>query len=118
MEEQVMDIIWNKKLCSVHDAHEILLKQRKIAYTTVATVFQRLEQKGFITKKIKGFANLYKPRISREAYGKRLADNFLSSFIKSFGDVAIASFADSIERLSPKKRAYLLKLLEKNVKNK
>lgn len=118
LEEMIMDIVWNKKLCSVHDVRETLIKQKNIAYTTVATILQRLEKKGFVKKRARGIANLYEPKISKEVYSKKLANSFLSTFMKSFGNIAIVSFADSIDKLSPQKREYLLKLLKEHDKNK
>jgi len=112
LEQQVMDIIWELKECSVRDVLTKLKKNKSIAYTTVATLFNRLEAKGLIKKQEQGKAYIYKPILSKKSYSKNLAQSFLKTFVSSFGDTAIASFAESIEELPKEKREYFLKLLE------
>jgi len=112
LEQQVMDIVWRRKECSVREAVEELRKTRKIAYTTVATIFRRLVTKGLLTMQEKYFAYIYSPKMSKESYSKKIANTFIKTFVHSFGDIAIASFAKSIDSLPKTKRAYFLKLLE------
>ncbi len=112
LEKQVMDIIWELKECSIRDVLIRLKKDRVIAYTTVATLFNRLEEKGLIKKHEQGKAYIYKPVLSKKSYSKNLVQSFLKTFVSSFGDTAIASFAESIEELPREKREYLIKLLE------
>ena len=118
LEQQVMDIVWDCKECSVRSVFEKLQKTKPIAYTTVATILQRLEIKGIVTKKEDEKAHVYKPKISKEAYSKSLATGFLEKFISSFGNLAISSFAESIEKLPKEKRDYFIKLLEEHERTK
>lgn len=118
LEQKVMDIVWKCKACSVRDVQQQLNSSRKLAYTTVATILQRLHDKGLVERKEEGPAYIYSPKLSKEVYGKNLASSFLQKFINSFGDVAIASFVDSIDNLPKRKRDYFIKLLEENEKNK
>lgn len=118
LEQRIMNIVWEMKSCSTRDVQNKLGKDRKLAYTTVATVLQRLYEKGLITRTAKTKAHIYFPRVSKESYGRNIAQSFLKRFINSFGDTAIASFAESIEQLPKEKRKYFLKLLKDNEKNK
>lgn len=111
-----MNFIWDYKECCVRDVFSELNKQRKIAYTTVATIIQRLENKGFVTKREQGKTNFYKAKQCKKEYTKRLADSFIKKFVGSFGDVAVASFAEGLEDLTDNRREYLLRLLQKNEK--
>ncbi|MBI2420970.1 MAG: BlaI/MecI/CopY family transcriptional regulator [Candidatus Levybacteria bacterium] len=118
LEQLVMNIIWTKKNSSVKDVVEALQKEKKLAYTTVATILQRLFSKGLVTRKEHKFGYIYSPKLSKEKYSKNIARTFLDKFVDSFGDIAIASFAESIDKLPGKKREYFLKLLEENDKSK
>ncbi|OGH05825.1 MAG: hypothetical protein A2W22_05140 [Candidatus Levybacteria bacterium RBG_16_35_11] len=118
LEQKVMNFIWLKKGCCVREVVDELNKEKKIAYTTVATIVKRLENKGFILKRQLGKTNFYKAKFGKETYTKRIADSFIKRFVGSFGDVAIASFAEGLDDLSEDKRRYLLNLLAKNEKNK
>lgn len=111
LEKEVMDILWTDKKCSARDVLNKLQRDKKLAYTTVATILQRLHDKELVKRVENKSGYLYSPQLSKETYSKSIANAFLNKFINSFGDTAIASFADSIEKLPLKKKNYLLKLL-------
>lgn len=113
LEEQVMNIIWECGQCSIRDVmQKINTKDKHLAYTTVATIVQRLHEKGIVAKVEKDGSFIYVPKISKEKYSKSLAQSFISKFLNSFGDVGLSSFAQSIDKLPKQKRDYLLGLLE------
>ena len=118
LEQQIMDILWEYKNSSARDVLINLQKDRTLAYTTVATILQRLYDKGLVKKTEDKSGHIYSPKLSKESYSKNIAQSFLKKFINSFGDTAIASFAESIDKLPAKKREYFLKLLEEYGKNK
>ena len=117
LEQQVMEIVWQCKVCTVREVLGRINKTHQIAYTTVATILQRLYQKGLVSKKQQGAAYLYSPKLTKASYTKKIAQLFLEKFVHSFGNVAIASFAESIETLPEEKRRYFLMLLEKHGKS-
>lgn len=116
LEQEIMDIVWQNKKCSVRDVLNYV--QKKYAYTTVATILQRLHEKRLVNKKVDKAGHIYSPKVSKESYSKNIAQTFLKRFISSFGDTAIASFAQSIDKLPEKKRKYFLEILENHDKNK
>lgn len=118
LEQQVMDILWEHKQCSARDILTQLEKDRKLAYTTVATILQRLYDKGLVTRKDDKLGHIYAPKVSKEKFSKNIAQSFLNKFIDSFGDTAIASFAESIDKLPDEKRKYFLEILDEHDKNK
>lgn len=114
LEKQVMDILWEQKKCSARDILSLLKHEKKLAYTTVATILQRLYDKGLLKRTIDKTVHIYSPKISKEKYSKSIAQNFLKNFIDSYGDTAIASFAESVDKLPKQKRKYFLELLDGN----
>lgn len=118
LEQKVMNVIWECNECSVRDVLLRFEKNHKLAYTTIATILQRLYDKGLVTRKHTKSGYAYSYKMSRKLYSRNIAKNFLKKFIDSFGDTAIASFAESIDQLPKEKRKYLLKLLKENGKNK
>lgn len=117
LEQGVMNIVWNLQTCSIREAREQLQQGKEFAYTTVATIFARLYDKGVLKREKKNSVMYYSPKISRENFSKKLVGAFFSHFFESFGDTAIASFVESIEDLPKEKKNYLLKLLEKHNEN-
>lgn len=118
LEKQVMDIVWDCKQCSTRDILTKLKKEKNLAYTTVATILQRLHYKGLVRRTDGKSGHIYSPKVSKQSYSRNIAQTFLRKFINSFGDIAIASFAESIDKLSEKKRKYFLEILEEHDENK
>jgi predicted transcriptional regulator len=117
LENDVMNVVWRLEKCSVRD---ILpnLANKNYAYTTIATILNRLHKKGLVSKKLEKSSYVYSARVTKESYTKNVAQSFLKKFIGSFGNVAVSSFAESIDDLPEDKRKYFLKLLKNNEKNK
>jgi len=118
LEQAIMEVIWLDKTCSVRGVLTKLQKHRKIAYTTVATILHRLDEKGLVLRESTKSGYVYTPKVSRGVFSKNIANTFLKNFIGSFGDDAIASFADSVDKLPKEKKKYLLELLENYDKDK
>ena len=114
LEQDAMNIIWEYGHCSVRDVLERINKKKKLAYTTIATILQRLYDKGLVTRTNNEVVFYYSPKLSKENYSKNMARSFIAKFFNSFGDTAISSFAESIEELPKNKKEYFLKLLIKH----
>ena len=112
LEMEVMDILWNSGHGTVNDVLNIIGKNRQIAYTTVATIMQRLFDKGLLTRKQEKSYYVYLPQLSKADYSKKIIKNFLHNITHTFGHGALTSFAESIDSLPKKKKQDLLKLLQ------
>jgi len=60
-ELEIMKLVWQREDATVRDVYQALLKRRKIAYTTVMTVMNTLETKGYLKKRRQDRAFLYRP---------------------------------------------------------
>ena len=58
-ELEIMKIVWRLQSATVRDVYEALLEQRKIAYTTVMTMMNILEEKKYLKKQAKDRAYIY-----------------------------------------------------------
>ena len=80
-EEQVMQILWELEEAVVKDIVN-RFKKPGPAYTTVATVLNVLEKKGFVVRKKIGNVNLFLPEISKKEYTgfqfKSLLNNYFN----------------------------------------
>lgn len=113
LEQTTMNVVWELKKCSIRDVSNRLNSGKKLAYTTVATLLQRLHEKGLVNRNDDNLTLLYSPKISKKTYSEKMAERLTNNFFKSFGDTAIASFAESIDKLPKQKKEYFLKLLTK-----
>ncbi len=112
LEKEIMDLVWGGGGTTVGQIHKGISNQ-KLAYTTVATILQRLYNKGLLERKREGRAHVYLAKVSKKSYSKQLIKGFLNKLFNSYGDAAVVSFAESIEKLPEEKKRYLLKLLNK-----
>ncbi len=56
-----MKVIWRLENATVRQVYEALLEKRRIAYTTVMTMMNILEQKGYLKKHQQDRAYVYRP---------------------------------------------------------
>jgi predicted transcriptional regulator len=80
LEQLVMDYVWAHPGCSVTACQEALAASRPLKESTVRTLFQRLEQKGYVTHEADGRTYLYRavqPRSNIAATAvKQIIDRF------------------------------------------
>jgi len=96
---------------SVRDVHSVLEGERRIAYTTVLTVMQRLAQRGVLDHERIGRAGRY--RISATVDPTR-ARSLIDQAVNRFGSVAIAQFVERT-REDPELLAELRRQLDMEV---
>jgi BlaI family penicillinase repressor len=60
-ELEIMKVIWRLDTATVRQVYETLLEKRRIAYTTVMTMMNILEQKGYLKKRQEERAYVYRP---------------------------------------------------------
>lgn len=113
LESEIMEIIWqSEEPVSVRVITEALQKKRKIAYTTVMTIMTRLVDKGLLKRATSDKAYTYQPAYSKDKFLTRISRQIIKNFVSSFGDAAIAHFAQEIDKLAPEKKKELTKLLK------
>lgn len=80
-ELEIMEILWKLGESSVREVQDAIQERKRPAYTTVQTIFARLEEKKAVrrTRKI-GNAFLFEPVLTRTSVYRRLIDNFLDLF--------------------------------------
>jgi len=65
-EFELMEILWPLGEASVKDVWTRLNPERRLAYTTVMTVLEKMHRKGILAQRKKGKAYLYSAVLSRE----------------------------------------------------
>lgn len=112
LESEIMEIIWSQKgAVPVKDITEILSKRRQIAYTTVMTIMARLVSKGVLVRHLSGLSYLYKSKVSKEQFVARAVHGIFCASVSTLGEEVLAHFIKEIQKISPKKRQELLKIL-------
>jgi BlaI family penicillinase repressor len=110
-ELDVMTHFWSDRELSAPELYERIGTERGVAYSTVKTIVDRLEQKGAIERIAnRGRTIVYAPIIKRERVRKPLVKAFLR---RLFGDDLRPLFAQLLqdEKLSGEELEYLRKLV-------
>ncbi|MGH9672624.1 MAG: BlaI/MecI/CopY family transcriptional regulator [Bryobacteraceae bacterium] len=59
-ELEILKIVWSRATATVRDVYEALLDRRKVAYTTVMTMMNILERKGYLKRSLQDRAYVYR----------------------------------------------------------
>lgn len=77
-ELEALKVLWDRGEATVRDICEALNAEgEELAYTTVLSLLQVMEQKGLVTHRSEGKAYIYLPAIEREKTLRQLATGFL-----------------------------------------
>lgn len=77
-ELEALKVLWDRGEATVRDVCEALNAQgEELAYTTVLSLLQVMEQKGLVTHRSEGKAYVYLAAIEREKTLRQLATGFL-----------------------------------------
>jgi predicted transcriptional regulator len=89
-EEQIMQILWDRKEGLVKDIRESF-SDPKPARNTVSTVLRILEKKGYVGHKAYGNVHLYHPLVSKSEYSKSQLFGLMEGYFNN-SFPAMASF--------------------------
>ncbi|MCU1328862.1 MAG: transcriptional repressor, CopY family [Bryobacterales bacterium] len=93
-ELEIMKIVWRLERATVRDVYEELLKERKIAYTTVMTMMKVLEQKGHLKRSAEDKAHVYQPSESRLKVVGSMVTEFLNRVFDGSAAPLLAHLVD------------------------
>ena len=97
LETDIMEVVWDRGEVTVRDVHQLLDKDRSLAYTTVMTTLGRLADKGMVRRVEDQPAHRYSALISREEYARSTVKSVVDWLVSRFPDPAVAYFLDRVE---------------------
>ncbi|MGO8684689.1 MAG: BlaI/MecI/CopY family transcriptional regulator [Thermoleophilia bacterium] len=91
LEADVLAIVWehDPQNVSVRDVYEQLLKERRIAYTTVMTVMDNLHKKGLLARDDAGIAFLYSAAIAGDEVAGNVLDDIVARLYRGRPQIAL-----------------------------
>lgn len=100
LEGAVLDALWDAGELATPAVHEKVGLPRKLAYTTILTVLQRLNKKGLAGRREEGRSHVYFAALSREEFARKRGEG-LASTLSALGEVGMAAFLAEAERVDP-----------------
>ena len=113
-EEQIMQVLWEKKKAFVNDLLEVL-PEPKPAYNTVSTIIRILEKKGFVNHKAFGNTYQYFPLVSKKEYTKATFKTLLSGYFSNSFEQMVSFFAKE-ENLTLSEMEEIKRIMDEEIK--
>jgi BlaI family penicillinase repressor len=103
-ELEALKILWEREEVTVRDLADAMnegaaSRKEELAYTTVLSLLQVMEQKGFVTHRREGKAYVYLPKLPRQSTVRQLANTFLEKVFDGAVDEYLVHALES-KRLS------------------
>lgn len=107
LEADALNVLWDRGgWMTPGEVHEVLTKDRQLAYTTVMTVLVHLNEKGFAERLRDGRAFAYHPVQSREEHAASVMASTLTAALNT--PMVLTNF---VEKLDAKQRTQLRRML-------
>ena len=100
-ELEIMHVVWELDGGTVRQVHERLNQQRPLAYTTVMTMMNILEDKGHLTRRKQGRAYRYEPVRPKSQVISGMVDDFVGRVFEGSATPLILSLVK--DKKIPKK---------------
>ncbi len=107
----IMKVIWRLKDVSVREVYETLRERRPVAYTTVMTMMNTLEGKGYLKRELDGRAFRYRPAVPERRVVTKMVKEFVERVFDGSTAPLLAHLVTSTE-LSDDEREELRRLID------
>lgn len=115
LEQAIMKAIWDRPAMTVREVLEALPSQRRVAYTTVMTVMNRLVAQRILRRTLgRGGAFTYTAVKCRADYLAQATHASIDQMVRQYGDAALVQFMAALDDIPAEKLAKLKKLSKKS----
>ena len=111
-ELEIMKVVWPRAGATVRDVYEVLRERRTIAYTTVQTMMNILEAKGYLRKEPGAKAQIYVPVRQQQMVVRSMVREFVDRVFDGSARPLLVHLLKE-KGLSDRERRALQKLLDK-----
>lgn len=113
-EAEIMRVVWDMgKPVTVRDVYETLREQKRIAYTTVMSIMNKLARKGFLTQDKSATAYVYSAVMSDEEVAGSIMESIVDKVLAGASEPMIARLLGSRKKISPQQQKKIEEILKK-----
>ena len=109
-----MKVVWRLGAATVRDVYQTLLEERHIAYTTVMTMMNILETKGYLKKEKNNRAYRYRPARPERAVVGSMVREFVNRVFDGASRPLLVHLVEDA-KLTAREREELLRLISNAV---
>lgn len=114
-ELEIMKVVWQLETATVRQVYEKLLEHRRIAYTTVMTMMNILEQKGYLKKRQDDRAYVYRPSQPQKQVIRSMVREFVNRVFNGSAEPLLVHLVED-QHLSSEDLEEIRKTIEKDTK--
>jgi len=115
-----MKVVWKLEKATVRQVYETLLEHRRIAYTTVMTMMNILEQKGYLNKRLgdkkPDRAFVYQPAQPQKQVIRSMVREFVDRVFNGSAEPLLAHLVED-RRLSEKDLEEIRRMIRNDLKS-
>src|SRR4028119_901460 len=78
-ELEILQILWNKRIATVREVHEELIKTKDIGYTTTLKLMQIMHEKGLVKRDESVRTHVYQAAVNKEKTQKHLLEKVIEN---------------------------------------
>lgn len=78
----IMKVLWDRTSANVSDVQKALRPAKDLAYTTVATMLRKMEDKGLVTHETLDRSYIYKAAVREDSVSKSMAGDLLDKLFE------------------------------------
>jgi predicted transcriptional regulator len=97
-ELEVLKVLWQREPCTVREIWEVLNRQRKRHYTSVASLLKAMAEKGLLTYQAQGRSFIYRANVARERTLGRMVEDLVG---RAFAGSASALVLHVLDQCDP-----------------
>jgi BlaI family penicillinase repressor len=112
LERAIMEALWEKGCASAREVQVVVGAAQGLAYTTIATVLDRLCIKGLVARDRVGRAFVFRPAHARAAVEHAHARAMLERLLGPSPRPAVAALVEAVEAIDPTLLDDLARLVE------
>lgn len=109
-ELEVLKVLWDRSEGTVREILEELKPQKRWAYTTVQTLLNRLQTKGYVRSDRGGSAHVYRPAVSRDQLLQLRLNDLSRKLCEGTASPLVMALVEGV-RFTPEEIDQLRKLL-------
>lgn len=110
-EMEILHYVWELNEATVADVQERILKERKVAYTTVMTIMKNLSDKGYLKFRKDGATYVYSAAIEPESVQFNLINRMIDKVFKGSSSALVQTLVKH-ENLNAEELKEIRKLMD------
>jgi len=80
---KIMQVLWSREEASVGEVHRELSADAEFAYTTVATMLRKMEERGLVKHRAEGRSFIYQANVAADEVTRSMADHLVDRLFEA-----------------------------------